>query len=187
VSDRIPFHGRLTSVQPRIRLKRYVGGERSHTYVGYALRVDGTIRNEKREFWVGVGKVTHAKYRFEIGLVVSGVCRPRVDRRMGVVEFYRVSKLTVEKRIPRPRSPGPPWLGVPPDLAVYQVRRQRRLDARTYEVNCCSCVWGWRMAVETIMADREPPVRRYGTEPCCYGLGSCTLYKARSVPYEAGR
>ncbi len=50
--EKIPWHGLLTSVQPRIRLGRSFD-QRSHTYLGYALRVRGNIGREVREFLVG--------------------------------------------------------------------------------------------------------------------------------------
>src|SRR5260370_35332043 len=53
--EKIPWHGVLTSVQPRIRLGRSFD-QRSHTYLGYALRVRGNMGSEAREFLVGVGE-----------------------------------------------------------------------------------------------------------------------------------
>ena len=41
------FHGTLTSVQPRIRLLRSFD-QRSHSYLGYVLSVEGMIGNEER-------------------------------------------------------------------------------------------------------------------------------------------
>jgi len=177
VAEKIPWHGRLTSVQPRIRFTRS-SGDGSHTYLGYALRVDGTVGDEKREFWVAVGKVAHAKHQFEVGIVVSGVCCPVTNPPLDVVEFHRASKLAVQERVPTSRSPGPPSLGVPPDLDAYQARGHRRLDAGTYEANCSCCVWGCRMMIiETIIDDRKQSVRRYHIQPCCYGLKSCPRYR----------
>ena len=43
VADQIPWNGELISVQPRIRLGRSFD-QRSHTYLGYALRVRGRYR-----------------------------------------------------------------------------------------------------------------------------------------------
>ena len=185
MAEKIPWHGRLTSVQPRIHLNRSFG-DGSHIYVGYALRVDGTVGDEKREFWVGVGKVAHAKHRFAVGVVVSGMCHPVVNPPLVDVEFYKASKLAVQERVPKRRSQGPPSLGVPPDLAVYRARGHRRLDARTYEANCSCCVWGCRMVVtNTIINERRQSVRRYRIEPCCFGLEGCPRYEAgptRHVP-----
>jgi hypothetical protein len=42
-------------VQPQIRLTRSFD-QRSHTYLGYALKVRGTVGSEAREFLVAVGK-----------------------------------------------------------------------------------------------------------------------------------
>ena len=55
MGDKISWQGVLVSVQPRIRLMRSFD-ERAHTYLGYALKVDGSIANEEREFLVGIGK-----------------------------------------------------------------------------------------------------------------------------------
>lgn len=188
MSDKIQWHGLLTSVQPRIRLMRSFD-ERSHTYLGYALRVYGTVGSENREFLVGVGKGTHGKHRFQVGCDVSGECLPVADPRLENVEYYKVSKLEVHdpstKGIPEP----PPWLGVPPELPVYRQRGHRRLDARTYAGRCSSCVWGCRMAVEMIVDQWKPQVRRYRYETFCYGPKSCAIYKAgptRKVPGRKG-
>ena len=40
-ADKLPFDGRVVAVQPRIRLLRSFD-ERSHSYLGFALRVDCT-------------------------------------------------------------------------------------------------------------------------------------------------
>ena len=42
-------------VQPRIRLTRSFD-QRSHTYLGYALKVSGRVGSEAREFLVGIGQ-----------------------------------------------------------------------------------------------------------------------------------
>ena len=69
------WHGEILGVQPRIRLTRSFD-ERSHTYLGYALRVRGTVGEEAREFLVGIGKEAHAKHQFQLGDMASGVCEP---------------------------------------------------------------------------------------------------------------
>ena len=47
--DKLSWKGRLVSIQPRIRLIRSFD-QRSHNYMGYALRIMGTIEGEDREF-----------------------------------------------------------------------------------------------------------------------------------------
>jgi hypothetical protein len=60
VIEKISWNGVLLSVQPRIRLNRSFD-QRSHTYLGYALRVYGSTGSESREFLVGVGESAQAK------------------------------------------------------------------------------------------------------------------------------
>lgn len=67
----VPWKGELTSVQPRIRLTRSFD-QRSHSYLGYLLRVRGTLGSEPREFVVAIGKSAHEKHQFRAGDQVSG-------------------------------------------------------------------------------------------------------------------
>jgi hypothetical protein len=185
---KIPWRGKLTSVQPRIRLTRSFD-QVSHTYLGYALRVDGIIGDENLEFWIGVGKGAHAKHQFEVDLVVSGECLPVANPRLETVGFYKVSKLAVHDRTARENHEPPPWIGVPPELPSYRARGHRRLRVRTYDVKCSACLWGCRMAVEMIIDQWNPSHRRYRTETFCYGPKSCPHYKAgpkRKVPGRRG-
>ena len=186
--EKIPWDGVLTSVQPRIRLGRSFD-QRSHTYLGYALRVRGNIGSEAREFLVGVGEGAHAKHQFRAGDIVSGEALPVADPRLETVEFYKASNLKVTVREVREETPPPPWRGVPPPLSVYRERGHRRLAARTYEEKCTTCLWGCHMAVEMIIDQWNPDKRRYRTETFCYGPRSCPLYRsgpARTVPGRRG-
>ena len=187
-SDKLSWQGKLISVQPRIRLLRSFD-QRSHTYLGYVFRVDGVIGNEEREFLVGIGKGVQAKHAFRVGDVVSGQCQPVEDKRIETAEFYKVSKLKVLERAEAQNGQGPPWTGVPPDLQTYRARGHRRLDARTFEAKCRSCIWGCRMAVEMIIDQWNPSQKKYRYETFCYGPKSCSLYRAgptRKVPGRKG-
>lgn len=62
-AEKILWTGRLVGVQPRIRLMRSFD-ERSHSYLGYVLRVEGTIEDEPGEFLIAIGKALQAKHRF---------------------------------------------------------------------------------------------------------------------------
>ena len=53
--------------------------ERAHTYLGYALKVRGSIGGQVREFLVGVGEGAHAKHQFRMGDMVSGEALPVAD------------------------------------------------------------------------------------------------------------
>jgi len=140
---KIPWHGVLLSVQPRIRLTRSFD-QRSHTYLGYALKVRGSVGNEAREFLVGVVQGAHTKHHFRAGSAVSGDALPVPDARLETVQFYRASKLKVGLPEAEEEAPPPPWRGVPPPLAVYRERGHRRLAARTFQEKCWSCGWGCR-------------------------------------------
>ena len=89
-----PWQGVLLSVQPGIRLTRSFD-QRSHTYLGYSLKVRGRVGSEAREFLVAVGRGAHAKHRFQAGAAVSGDALPVPDARLETAEFYKVSKLKV--------------------------------------------------------------------------------------------
>jgi hypothetical protein len=185
---KIIFSGKITSVQPRIRMLRSFD-ERSHNYLGYAIRISGLIGDENREFSIGVGKATHAKSGFQVGCLVSGECQPVADHRKESVEFYKVSKLQILEHASQENVTPPPWLGVPDDLEVYRQRGHRRLAAKTYQSQCQSCIWGSQMAVEMIIDHWNPQTRRYRMETFCYGPKSCRFYKAgttRKVPGRKG-
>jgi hypothetical protein len=188
MDEKIDWQGTLVAIQPRIRLTRSFD-ERSHGYLGYALRVHGNVGGEEREFLVGVGKAAHAKHQFRAGDVLSGKAEPVADEKTEAVEFYKASGLKLIVRASAEVPTPPPWLGVPPDLAVYRERGHRRLDARTYETKCLGCVWGCRMPVEMIVDQWNPSQRRYRFETFCYGPKSCSLYRAgptRKVPGRRG-
>jgi hypothetical protein len=162
----------LLSIQPRIRLSRSFD-QRSHTYLGYALKVRGNIGSEAREFFIGIGEGAHAKHGFRVGDMVSGDALPVADPRLETVEFYKISNLKITK-VDGQEAAGetqpPPWCGVAPPLLMYRERGHRRLAARTYQKKCTSCIWGCKMPVEMIVDQWNPNVRRYRTETFCYGL-----------------
>lgn len=188
VPGKLAWNGVLACIQPRIRLTRSFD-ERSHTYLGYVLRVRGTIGAEQRDFLVAVGEAAHTKHQFRAGDRVSGEGISVADPRTEVAELYKVSKLKLlDRGSDAPYSP-PPWLGVPPALPVYRERGHRRLDARTYDGKCSTCIWGCRMAVEMIIDQWGDGAPRYRTETFCYGPLSCAAYKAgppRTVPGRKG-
>jgi hypothetical protein len=182
------WSGVLIAVQPRIRLTRSFD-QRSHTYQGYVLRVRGTVGGEERDVLLAVGEATHAEHQFRAGDRASGEGVPVADPRTEIAELYRISKLRVLDRGAPMASGGPPWLGVPPPLPVYRERGHRRLDVRTYESRCTTCIWGCRMAVEMIIDQWNPSQKRYREETFCYGPLACRFYKSgptRKVPGRKG-
>ena len=190
VSDtgRVVWSGRLVGVQPRIRLVRSFD-QRQHTYQGYVLRLEGTCGAEAGEFLIAVGKGAHEKYCFQVGMELSGVSAPVDDARLEAAGFYKTSRVNVVKDVVEQAPGGPPFLGVPPDLATCRARGHRRLDARTYAAKCMACVWGCRMPVEMIVDQWNPSQRNYRFETFCYGPKSCRLYRPgprRKAPGRRG-
>lgn len=185
--EKLPWHGQIISIQPRIRLTRSFD-ERYHSYIGYSLLFDGTIKNEICEFSIGVGKVAQQKHQFQVGDEVSGESLPVANKQKEPVEFYKTSKLKVIARSKK-EAAFPPWHGVPVELSLYRSRGHRRLSTRTYGSKCWSCVWGCRMPVTIIVDKWKPEEKLYRFETFCYGPKSCSFYKPgpwRKVPGRRG-
>ena len=187
-SAKVIWTGQVLSVQPRIQLSRSFD-QRSHSYLGYALRLEGAVDGHEGVFSVGIGPGAQAKHEFRVGDEVEGAAMAVADPRAESVEFYKASGLRVIARGEEFAPSGPPWLGLPPDLPAYRTRGHRRLAARTYTSRCSTCIWGCRMAVEMIIDQWKPDVKRYRYETFCYGPKSCRLYAAgptRKVPGRRG-
>ena len=172
--DKLNFKGIIKSIQPRIRLLRSFD-EASHTYLGYAIRLEGDWVNS---FSIGIGKAAHAKLQLKVNDMISGECLPVADPDMEPVNYYKVSRLAKIAEGEQGNLSAP-WERVPPELEVYRERGHRRLAAKTYDGDCSSCMWGVRMPVEIIVDNWNPRGRRkYRFETFCYGPLSCKLYKA---------
>ncbi|HBP64974.1 MAG TPA: hypothetical protein DD730_12040 [Desulfosporosinus sp.] len=184
--EKLLFEGKVVSIQPRIRLMRSFD-ERSHSYLGYALWVNGVIGSTAREFSIGIGKSIHAKYNFVVGDKISGACMAVVDVRQEPVDYYKVSKIKKIGQSMKELDNNPPWLGIPPSLEEYRHRGHRRLSSRTYETSCRTCIWGCKMPVEIIVDNWNPSRRQYRFEKFCYGPISCKLYKAGATRKVPGR
>jgi len=187
-SKKISWSGRVMAVQPRIRLIRSFD-ERSHSYLGYVLRIDGTCGGEVGEFLIAVGEAAHEKHRFQAGMELSGSSVSVEDPRKETAALYKTSGLKFVKNAEGETPAGPPFLGVPPILETYRSRGHRRLDARTYDTKCTTCIWGCRMPVEMIIDQWNPSKKQYRFETFCYGPKSCPFYRpgaARKVPGRKG-
>jgi len=74
-------------------------------------------------------------------------------------------------------------------VAWWRERGHRRLDARTYQTKCVTCIRGCRMPVEMIVDQWNPSQKRYRFETFCYGPKSRSSYRAgatREVPGRRG-
>lgn len=161
--------------------------QRNHAYPGFALFLQGTLDGVVREFSVGIGPGAQAKHGFRAGDTVRGLAVPIADSRMETVGLYKASNLEVISRAASPRAGGPPWRGAPPFLETYRARGHRRLDPRTYEASCRTCIWGCRMPVEITLDQWKPDMREYRFETFCYGPKSCPTYRAGATRKVPGR
>lgn len=185
---KINWSGRIVSVQPRIRLTRSFD-ERYHSYQGYVLRIEGKCGDASGEFLVAVGKGAHERHHFCIGMELSGVSIAVEDLRLETAGFYKTSGIKVFGGGETQQSPAPPFHGVSPDLETYRSRGHRRLDPKTYDSKCLTCLWGCRMPVEMIIDQWDPSKKKYRFETFCYGPKGCPLYRAgvtRKVPGRRG-
>ncbi|MBP8646407.1 MAG: hypothetical protein KBH99_09835 [Syntrophobacteraceae bacterium] len=186
--EKVRWSGRIAAVQPRIRLMRSFD-QRSHSYLGYVLRIDGICGRDSGEFLVAVGEGAHEKHRFQSGMVIEGQSIAVDDPRKETALFYKTSRIKVLGDAGGEPPAGPPFHGVPPDLETYRSRGHRRLDTRTYDGKCTTCIWGCRMPVEMIIDHWNPSKKQYRFETFCYGPKSCPFYRpgpARKVPGRKG-
>jgi len=135
----------------------------------------------------GIRKSALAHHGLQAGTRISGKGVPVSDPRLETADLYKVSGLAIVERGSEARSAPPPFLGAPPALEVYRERGHRRLAAKTYARKCLTCIWGCEMAVEIIVDQWNPSVRRARRETFCYGPKSCPLYRAGPVRKVPGR
>jgi hypothetical protein len=186
--NKVVWAGRVMAVQPRIRLTRSFD-ERYHDYQGYVIYIEGTCGEESGVFMVAVGEVAHERHQFHTGMELSGVSAPVEDPRREMAAFYKTSGIRIEVDAVVRVAFKPPFQGIPPDLPTYRSRGHRRLDPRTYESKCLTCIWGCKMPVEIILDQWNPSKKKYRFETFCYGPKSCPFYRAgvtRKVPGRKG-
>ncbi len=187
-TNNIAWSGRIVSVQPRIRLIRSFD-QRYHNYLGYVLALDGVAADQQGEFKVAVGTGTHAKHEFCVGMIVRGQAVPVSDPRLETADYYKASRIEITDVGDLPQSSPPPFFGIPPDFETYRSRGHRRLDPRTFDSKCSSCIWGSQMPVEIIIDQWNPWKKKYRFETFCYGPKNCAFYRAgvtRKVPGRSG-
>ncbi len=70
--------GTVISAQPRIRLMRSFD-QRSHSYLGYGIRIDGSVDGKTGRFAITIGTAAQAKHEIRIGDEVTGQAMPVAD------------------------------------------------------------------------------------------------------------
>ena len=149
------WQGRVVSVQPRIRLSRSFD-ERSHSYLGYVLRLSGTLDDEAKEFVVAVGKGAHEEHQFHVGDQISGKSVSVSDTNLEIADVYKTSALNVLAQGDEPAGDSPPYMDVPPPLEIYRERGHRRLSAVTYAKKCTTCTETLGKLNARVLSARRP-------------------------------
>jgi hypothetical protein len=126
MTDRIPWSGVITAVQPRIRLTRSFD-ERSHTYLGYLLRIQGTLGTTSGDFRIAVGPGAHAQHEFRVGDSLAGLGDRVADPRLEIADLYRVSKLKLIAR----GEPGTAACYGPLSCSQYRPGPTRKVPGRS--------------------------------------------------------
>ena len=72
----IMWSGVVMSIQPRVRLLRSFD-QRSDTYLGYVVRLAGSVDGEPRMFAIAIGEAAHDRHRIEVGYRVERDGRTR--------------------------------------------------------------------------------------------------------------
>jgi hypothetical protein len=120
-TEKVAWSGKIGSIQPRIRLMRSFD-QRSHSYLGYVLGVEGKIGGAPGEFQIALGKAAQAKHRFCAGVEASGQAVSVPDPHLETAGYYKASGLKILKDPGDNPAAGPPFQGVPPDLETYRSR-----------------------------------------------------------------
>jgi len=95
-TEKVPWSGRIVSVQPRIRLTRSFD-QLYHSYQGYVLRIHGTCGDQTGEFLIAVGKGANEKHRFCTGMHLSGFSSPVDNTRLETAGFYKTSGIKIDR------------------------------------------------------------------------------------------
>ena len=85
------WSGVVMSIQPRVRLLRSFD-QRSDTYLGYVVRLAGSVDGEPRSFAIAIGEAAHARHRIKVGTALSGMGVPVPDARRETAELYKIDE-----------------------------------------------------------------------------------------------
>ncbi len=97
MTNKHAWEGKILAIQPRIRLLRSFD-QRSHSYLGYILHLNGFLGGVPQEFLVAIGKAAEENLQFRSGDMALGESHPVQDNRTEVAKFYKTSKLTLLER-----------------------------------------------------------------------------------------
>ncbi len=185
-SQRIKWHGRILTIQPRTRVWRYLTDNRTHYHIGYNLLINGASDEGKTAFWVAISEKQQQKYGFQIGDTIAGSGWTKKYPEREFADYYRAGSMKILAPGHDLNLTAAPWTGLLSDLHTYEERGARMLSKSLWQGKCLTCFWAAMANVE-IQWDFDRDIKKYRFETYCYGPKSCRHYKmgrARTVPYK---
>ena len=172
--------GQIEAVKARIVLHRSFDHV-WHSYKGYVLVLDDAPK-------VALGPTTHAKHRFRIGDVISGVGEPVPDERTEWADIYKVRRIKFATRGPESEDRAADIDGgICPPLEELREHGHLRLDPRTYERSCTRCPFGVVLPTEIILDQWNTSRVKWRFETHCYGPRDCPRYRPGAPRRVPGR
>ncbi len=186
-SLKVNWQGKIVSIQPRVRVWRYLTDNRTHYHLGYNFFAEGHSSNGKKQFTVAISEKQQIKGLFRVGDVLEGTAWTKKYEKREFADYYRAGSLKLLDRAnDNIKVMPPPWIIMPPFMQTYEERGARILSKSRWETKCFKCVWANMVNVE-IQWDFDRDIKKYRFETFCYGPKSCKYYKMgrpRSVPYK---
>ena len=182
---KISFQGTIISIQPRSNVWRYLVDNRTHSLTGYNIFINGTAEGEEKQFAVAISEKQQIKHVFRVGDSISGTAWTKKYPEIEYADYYRAGSLKKTPETEEIHTDKAPCINLVPDLATYDWRGARMLDAKCWKNKCFQCKWA---AMANVAIEYDFGVRqKHRFESFCYGPKNCKLYKmgrARAVPYK---
>ncbi len=186
-SSKVNWKGRITSIQPRTRVWRYLTDNRTHYHLGYNLFIEGQSNDSKKQFTVAISEKQQLKGLFRIGDLLEGTAWTKKYEEREFADYYRAGSLKLLDRVNETFEViSPPWIMIPPSIQIYEERGARILSKSLWKTKCFKCIWA-NMANVEIQWDFDKDIKKYRFETFCYGPKSCKYYKMgrpRVVSYK---
>jgi len=187
ISSKVNWEGRITSIQPRTRVWRYLTDNRTHYHLGYNLFIESQSSDSKKQFTVAISEKQQLKGSFRIGDLLEGTAWTKKYEEREFADYYRAGSLKLLDRVNETfKVISPPWIMTPPLMKIYEERGARMLSKSLWKTKCFQCIWA-NMANVEIQWDFDRNIKKYRFESFCYGQKTCKYYKMgrpRAIPYK---
>lgn len=133
---KIIFQGTIISIQPRSNVWRYLVDNRPHSLTGYNIFISGTAEGEEKQFAVAISEKQQIKSEFRVGDSISGTAWTKKYPEIEYADHYRAGSLRKTPATEEIHTEKEPWIELVPDLATYDWRGARMLDAKCWKNKC---------------------------------------------------